>query len=708
MKRLEPPAAATWVLEHLTPADRDEALAGDLLEDFRAGRSDGWYWRQALAAFAVAWGRHFAQRRALLVFALLWSMMAPAWTAVVDRIELNARVFGPMWKMDAPFSTGSTLGVWLLLHLAFMWAGIVVYFAGFTQSRERLRLRKVVRACALACMLFLPIYFATFVMMNLFDFPGPMMDRRTLTPLGEIVDMRMWAMALRIPYLLTMVCAMWRATPRLVAAHREPVEFGSEAEFALPSARQIAAAFDPFTLKRFFGFVVSAGLLNALIAGFLLCQLPEAQMPTLRALVGRAAAYVVLGALTGIMGAWIYWNNPSSPFREKPPLPFRAFALACASGWVWVPAVVILCEQVSPAAGPVAMVGGWALAVGLRRGTATLFVGSVVTDAGRQSEEREIFAESLYRAPGEAYGYLIALCFYAGGWALIDRSNMTAGALLAASAFVFAWKRTHAPDAVQESRSLERRAAMRLAAVAMAAVLVTAWALLDGVARRDKIQAMNALLAEQAAANAAKANSERGGGYVSVILWPYPERKQIVPPLPEPSNLLAPGTKRPLVVRFDGPYWYLQPPEDRPGPQAHQARGTPLAVEIASNNRLPLVMEAHQNLGAQIRVARCREVQVEVMNRDNRPGTIAMGVVLTNSNLPGAPGVTLGEQPLASTEPEHFGTKTAPLIETLRFAVPSGARIRTFNEITVRLIPDSGHAKVGPRIAIRQFQLMPR
>ncbi len=718
MKRLEPPAAATWMLEHLTPADRDEALAGDLLEDYRAGRTDGWYWRQALAAFAVAWGRYFARRRALLIFALLWSMLAPAWTAVVDRIELNARYFGPMWQMDVPFSTVSTLGVWLLLHLAFLWTGIVVYFAGFAGARQRLRWKTVLGACLWAGALFLPIYFATFVMMNLFDFPGPMVDRRTLTPLGEIVDLRMWAMAVRIPYVLTMVCAMWRATPRLATASRGAAALG-DGDFVLPSARQILAAVDPFTLKRFFGFVVGAGLLNALIAGFLVCRLPEDHAPSFRALLARAAAYVVFGAVAGIVGAWIYWNNPSSPFKEHPPLlaheqeaaplPFRVFAVACASGWVWVPAVVILCEQVSPAAAPVAMVGGWALAVGLRRVTSPL-LGVTGREVAWRPEERELFAESLYRAPGEAYGYLIALCLYAGGWAMSDKSNMTAGALLAASAFVFAWKRTASGGNIADGRGLQRRAATRLAYVALAAMLVTAWALLDGVAHRNQVEAANAILAAKEARDAANAakGATRGGGYVSVILWPYPEKKQIVPPLPERNELLAPGEKHPLVVRFDGAYWYLQPPEQEPGPHAHEAHGTPLAVGIHSSNALPLVMQARQKLGAQVRLARCREIDVEVMNRDNRPGTIALGLVLRNSKLTGGNSLPLGEQTIASTEPAHFARKTAPVVETLRFAVPPKAKIRSFNEITVLLIPDAGHEKVGPQIAVRQFQLTPR
>jgi len=55
MRRTEPPPFATWMLEHCTAGDCDEALAGDLCESYSSGLSDGWYWRQVFAACAVTW-----------------------------------------------------------------------------------------------------------------------------------------------------------------------------------------------------------------------------------------------------------------------------------------------------------------------------------------------------------------------------------------------------------------------------------------------------------------------------------------------------------------------------------------------------------------------------------------------------------------------------------------------------------------------------
>src|SRR4029077_19914803 len=68
MHRREPPPQATWMLEHLTSGTRNEALAGDLLEELRAGRTNAWYWRQALSACAVSWSKSLAVRGPMLSF----------------------------------------------------------------------------------------------------------------------------------------------------------------------------------------------------------------------------------------------------------------------------------------------------------------------------------------------------------------------------------------------------------------------------------------------------------------------------------------------------------------------------------------------------------------------------------------------------------------------------------------------------------------
>ncbi len=288
-----------------------------------------------------------------------------------------------------------------------------------------------------------------------------------------------------------------------------------------------------------------------------------------------------------------------------------------------------------------------------------------------------------------------------------------ASALLGIGAFIFVWELVVPFDGRQ--RTQRRRVATRLACNAVSAVLVTIWALLDGVAHRDRVDASDVTFASSNdpsrndVTKRAVANPALGhGGYESIILWPPAQKKQIIPPLPSRTDMLAPGTSRPLIIRFDGPYWYFQPPESQPGPTAHRAQGTPLSTHIQSNNSFPLIMEARQRLGGAIRLARCREIQVEIENREDEPRAVALAVLLTDSTGPGKPTLHLDQQVLKTTLPDHDRLKGSASFETLRFAIPAHSKIRKFDEITVMFLSDIGPALVGPRIAIQQFQFLPR
>jgi preprotein translocase subunit SecY len=62
----QPPALATWLLNRA--ARGNEALVGDLLEEYRRGRSPAWYWRQVLTTVVV--GRSKAAALSLGVVAV--------------------------------------------------------------------------------------------------------------------------------------------------------------------------------------------------------------------------------------------------------------------------------------------------------------------------------------------------------------------------------------------------------------------------------------------------------------------------------------------------------------------------------------------------------------------------------------------------------------------------------------------------------------
>ncbi|QNI32136.1 hypothetical protein H7849_24600 [Alloacidobacterium dinghuense] len=701
MTRYEPPPLATWILEHLAPGHQNEALAGDLLEDFRAGRSSRWYWRQVLAACLAAWLRYLGDRKMIVVFAVVWSMFAPAWTTLQERI-----MHGPehMWRMDLSFKGISTIAVWLTLNLIFLWAGVLFYFISHPHFTKRFTRRQVTRAFLLAAFVFLPAYIATFIVTNLYFFPGPQVDRSTMTLLGEFMDVRLWANAIRIPFLVTLLCALWQAIPRSQKMQAIPAMGGRPAR-SLIDGIWLDSSSDELSVKQCFVLVVAAGLVNSLITAYLLCHLPESHSPSLASLFVRAVIYILFGLVGGAIGAWLYWNRPSSPFRIDPPVPFGLLALICSATWVWTPPSMLLSLQSSPVAPFISIVGAALLATSLRGIASVVLAPAQPSLSSFVYGNGDLFATALYEPPFEAHGFVIALCIYASGYALFHGFTLASSAFGAVATFLFGWKWGFAPPETFDRTTERERAVLRLTLVALPAVFVTFWAML-GVSYHNELGSIGAMANAIAKANVRIKSpaSFPSYGYESIILLPPPAKKELVFPFSAPGRLTAPEKSHPLVIHFDGPYWYLQPPDIRPGPMAHKAHGTPLSVNIKSNNSIPLIMQAHQSLGRSINIARCREIQIQIDNRDTESGTITMAVFVTDSILPGRPTLSLGTKSL--TSPASIGAQ--PRHETLSFPFPAHTSFRRFDRITISLLPDMRHSLVAPKIAIEQFQIFPR
>lgn len=196
--------------------------------------------------------------------------------------------------------------------------------------------------------------------------------------------------------------------------------------------------------------------------------------------------------------------------------------------------------------------------------------------------------------------------------------------------------------------------------------------------------------------------------YVGIVLWPPPKKKtEIVPPPSHMHSMWVWNTSKPLVIPFDGPYWYFKAPDKQPSPKARIVHGIPTRVDIHSTDWHPLLMEAHQNLGSSINLDCCQEMDLTITNADNRPGRIAIGVMLTDSTSPDKPSQYLGEKSIVSSEAPHFSMNRSPIEETLRFQIPSG-KIRRFDGITVVFLSAKERALGGAKVSIQQFTLIPR
>jgi hypothetical protein len=117
MKLAAPPRLPTWLLNQVAP---NEALAGDLIEQFRQGRSSLWYWRQVIVAMVISvydgirYHKGAAGRAVLMGLALMW---------------LFGFVTGPLDDVTGRWAVG--FSNWLLVNelhdLRFWWHRLELY-----------------------------------------------------------------------------------------------------------------------------------------------------------------------------------------------------------------------------------------------------------------------------------------------------------------------------------------------------------------------------------------------------------------------------------------------------------------------------------------------------------------------------------------------------------------------------------------------------
>lgn len=468
-----------------------------------------------------------------------------------------------------------------------------------------------------------------------------------------------------------------------------------------PSVASIRPPDEAGGIARFPRPAIAGGLLNALLAALILAWWHKSFSLPSFVLFFVALAYVAVSALAAMATARHYWRR--STIRSR--FTLRELAMTWGAAWVWAPAVVLLMWR-DMYWGPLAA----ALAAALPACTARwLRVRAERAYADGKADEpvvRPIFAETLQPIPSDWRGAAIAVCLYLACAAYMDSDSLLACGAAAYAAFLFAGQRAAAFDGRAETLASPRRVQMRFVVSVALAVLATMLVLIPG--KPGSGSSVDAV----AVVNAAKAAKKPGvhgigglGDYQSIVLWPAKPEKQLILP---PDLLPASPLTKQQTLDFSGVYWYFEAPAEEPGPHAHVAHGNPMDVSIRTVNARPLMMEAHQKLARRIRLSSVREIAVTMRNRDNEPGRISIGVVLTDSAYEDKDGLNLGMQPLASSEPEHFAIKTAPVSETLRFKIPAAGRTRRFDGITVMILPDSVRMHMAAKVAIERFEMVPR
>jgi hypothetical protein len=446
---------------------------------------------------------------------------------------------------------------------------------------------------------------------------------------------------------------------------------------------------------------VIGGLLAATDATWIECQkLPAyGHLPFLTLLVS-GMRFVLMPCVAALVVSWLLWKR-----MEEPPFGFGQFVLHAGVAWGLIPPIGLLLRMDSPIAVLLMVMATLVSAGALQR----LFPG---TDrAAANDVDDGMFA--LLPPPDSAIGWsFVAALAMNGAVILFVKGQLTATGLLSSGAaclLLWHWRSLVPADAWTGRNG---RSAVRMASAFLLAILVTTitlTVLIDGRWLGHPVQAAtDAQRQAEEALRRKQRDGEMSSGYTGIILWMVPKKKEIVAPAPVSVSMAAASKRRPLVIPFDGPYWYFQYPYKAPGRDAHKAQGDPTGFNIRSTDRLPLLMEAHQSLASPVPLACCSALDIDVRNGDNARGSVLLGVVLTDSRSAGKPSLLLGGQEVVSTEDAHFSIKNAPVEEELRYRIPLRREIQQFDQITVVFFPAAERSILGAKIAIEQFRLMLR
>jgi hypothetical protein len=119
-----------------------------------------------------------------------------------------------------------------------------------------------------------------------------------------------------------------------------------------------------------------------------------------------------------------------------------------------------------------------------------------------------------------------------------------------------------------------------------------------------------------------------------------------------------------------------------------------------------MFMEAYQKLGLAIDTKCCSAIQIAISNADRYPGTVALELVLIDTQSPSQPMFSLGSLRVTSGRRDgSWAGSAVPAPETLDFAIPAAAPLHQFDVIKVTFHRDRVRIETSARISIERFLL---
>jgi hypothetical protein len=456
----------------------------------------------------------------------------------------------------------------------------------------------------------------------------------------------------------------------------------------------------PVSDPLFEGSLALFGSLWAVTVAYVLQEKLHLRTGSWAGLFLKAAEYIAITLAAGCFGIWT-----TSVLRKQE----SAFGLAQLSrttgaAWLFLPCLAVLYSRQSLWTFVAAALTAVIAALSLR----SLFPETIESDIPPFDGEGAAIPSLYGLPPADSHplrSVFIVLCAQAAIFCAASGDLVPALALFTLAIYLIAW-RWSACDRDLVPALSSRRAAGILCLVALLCTVVALLPFAGSGTRFGRV----GLAEKSASKNRLPANRASSDyDYMGVIVWPPPvKRTEILPPVPHLGSAQPGRASKPLVIPFDGPYWYFKQPHTDPGTGAHVVHKQATDVNVRSTNWLPLRMEAHQNLGLPINLACCREIDIALTNADNRPGSITLGVLLTNSEIRGIPAEDLGDQLIPSSEVDPMPPSRAPVHELLKFRIPPHGKLRQFNAITLVFQPSRSRAQLGAKVSIQSFTLIPR
>jgi len=452
------------------------------------------------------------------------------------------------------------------------------------------------------------------------------------------------------------------------------------------------------------------GLLFAgVVVGFV-CHVPSPYSLSSICLIGSTGVYVALSMTAGSLAVWFI----HAIFREHITVALRPllWCIACSAAWMPLWCLLLKENSIWSAFIPSLIIASPARFL-KKQSYGTKHQGAGDFDqANTQQLFQALESSSLFRSMIPAVLASVAFQAALGAFAL-DHSVMAA-LLFAVCTTVVVWSYPLRLRVQSGSRARESRSERDPVFIPFFAIFLTAIALTPFLRDVSVAGRFHSLLEANPKADRKSIRDGRlslhspSNSYSGVILLAPPKVHQKLvstPPMKHPK--LMGRFIKPVIIPFDGAYWYFKHPDPRPEPDARVVRGNPTKENVRSTDWIPISMEAHQYLGASLNTDCCTEIRVAIQNADNRSGTISLEVLLKDTGAIRTPAQSLGSVVIPSSEARRIAINRPPVNEVLAFPIPAKVSERRFDEITVLIKPAKERSLAGPQVAIQEFVLVP-